>query len=197
MKQGLNQRTYGWACIGSGVLLVVGGVVFDQARFGEPDADATMVRMSQTLFVASVPGLAGGVRALVATLPSPAPRWSVLGQAIVYAGFAATTMGSLLSIARPIQPPWLNPVGSVLQSVGMLVLGSVTLRSHVFADWSRWVPLLIGAWFFAHMPAQFTFFASPSGIPSHTLMMGVWGPLWALLGALLVTRTRMVATAAQ
>lgn len=154
------------------------------------------MRVSQTLFVASVPGLADGVRALVTALPSPALRWSVIGQSIVHAGFAATTKGSVFSIARPMQPLWLNPVSSVLQSVGMLVLGSVTLRGHVFVDWSRWVPLLIGAWFFAHMPAQLAFFASPTGIPSHTLMMGVWRPLWALLGAMLIARSRTVAAAA-
>jgi hypothetical protein len=197
MERKLNQRTAGWACIGSGVLLTTAGVVFDHAYFGEPNANATMVRIPQTLFAASVPGLVGGVRAFVATLPSPAPRPSAIGQAMVYAIFAATGVGSLLSVARPKQPPWLNPLGSVLQSVGMLVLGSVTLRSNVFADWSRWVPLLIGAWFFAYMPAQFAFFAGPNGIPSHTLMRGVWGPLWALLGVMLITRTRTVAAAAQ
>ncbi len=66
MERGLNQRTFGWTCIASGAVLAAAGVVFDQARFGEPDVDTRMVRIAQTLFVASVPGLAGGVRALAA-----------------------------------------------------------------------------------------------------------------------------------
>lgn len=192
-----NQRTDGWTCIASGALLATAGVLFDQARFGEPDADARLVRVSQTLFVATVPGLFRGVRALATLHAGRGGRATQIGAMIAYAGLAATGVGSLLSVARPIKPQWLNPLGSVLQSVGMLVLGSVVLRKDVFADWSRWVPLLIGTWFFVHMPAQFAFFASPSGIPSHTLMMGVWGPLWALLGALLVMHTRMVAAEAQ
>jgi hypothetical protein len=165
MERLLNQQTYGWACIASGAVLATAGVVFDQAHFGEPDADPTLVRISQALFVASVPGLVGGVRALAALHAGREGRSIRIGRAIAYAGLAATGAGSLLSVARPTKPAWLNPLGSVLQSVGMLVLGSTTLRSSVFADWSRWVPLLIGAWFFAHLPMQFAF--SPARAAFH------------------------------
>ncbi len=162
--------------------------MFDQAHFGEPDASTALVRVSQTLFVASVPGLVAGVRALIGTFPTPMPRAAAIGQMSAYAGRASTFVGSLLSVARPSDTPWLNPLGSVLQSVGMLLVGSAILRCAALTGWRRYVPLLVGAWFFAHMPFQLAFFASPNGIPSHTLMMGVWGPLWALLGVALNTR---------
>jgi hypothetical protein len=183
-------RPSGWAAIAGGTLLAIAGPLLDIARFGELDANTTLVRAAQLLFVASAPGLLGGVRALVA-LQWAGSRVTQIGRALAYAGLAATALGSLLVVARPAEVQLLNPIGSVLQSAGMLVLGGVTLRSGALPGWSRWLPVLIGGWFFAHLPFQFAFFASPSGIPSHTFMCLVWGLLWALLGAALLQSTRV------
>jgi hypothetical protein len=180
-----HTHKFGWAAIAGGALLAVAGLLLDIARFGEPDANTTLVRAAQLLFVTSVPGLLGAVRALVA-LQWAGSRVTQIGRALAYAGLAATALGSLLVVARPAEVQLLNPIGSMLQSAGMLVLGGATLRSGALPGWSRWLPLLIGGWFFAQLPVQFTFFASPSGIPSHTFMCLVWGPLWALLGAALL-----------
>jgi hypothetical protein len=192
LSMSLEHTTHssGWAAIAGGALLAVAGPLLDIARFGEPDANTTLVRAAQLLFVASAPGLLGGVRALVALQP-PSGRATLVGKLLAYAGLAATALGSLLVVARPAEVQLLNPIGSVLLSAGMLVLGSVTLRSRALPGWSRWLPLLIGGWFFAHMPVQFAFFASPSGVPSHTFMCLVWGPLWAMLGAALLQYTRI------
>jgi hypothetical protein len=183
-------RPSGWAPIAGGALLTIAGPLLDIARFGEPDANTTLVRAAQLLFVASIPGLLGGVRALVA-LQWAGSRVTQIGRALAYAGLAASALGSLLFAIRPTEVQFLNPIGSVLLSVGMLVLGSVMLRNGTLPGGSRWLPLLIGGWFFAHLPVQFAFFASPRGVPSHTFMCLVWGPLWALLGAALLQYTRV------
>jgi hypothetical protein len=177
-------RPSGWAAIAGGALLIVAGPLLDIARFGEPDANTNMVRAAELLFVASVPALLGGVRALGALLPA-GDRTTRIGKALAYAGLAASALGSLLFAMRPTEVQLFNPLGSVLLSAGMLVLGSATLRNHTLPGRARWLPLLIGGWFFAHLPVQYAFFASPSGVPSHTFMCLVWGPLWALLGAAL------------
>jgi hypothetical protein len=186
-----SMHKYGWATIAGGALLAIAGPLLDIARFGEPDANTTLVRAAQLLFVASVPGSLGGVRALVTLQRAGGSLATQIGRALAYAGLAATALGSLLVVARPAEVQLLNPIGSVLQSAGMLVLGSVTLRNGALPGGSRWLPLLIGGWFFAQLPVQFAFFASPSGIPSHTFMCLVWGPLWALLGAALLQYTRV------
>lgn len=176
----------GWAAIAGGALLVIAGPLLDVARFGEPNADLGLVRIAQLLFVASAPCLLVAVRGLAWLLPSDARRATTLGRALAYAGIAATAAGSLLTALRPAEVQLLNPIGSILQAAGMLVLGKATLRSEILPGWKRWLPLLNGGWFIAHLPIQFAFFASPSGIPSHTFMFLVWGPLWALLGAALL-----------
>jgi hypothetical protein len=170
---------YGWATIAGGALLTIAGPLLDIARFGEPDADIALVRAAELLFAASVPGLLGGVRALAALQANAGGRSIQIGRTLAYAGLAASALGSLLFAIRPTEVQFFNPIGSVLLSIGMLVLGKVTLRSGALPGWSRWLPVLIGGWFFAHMPVQFAFFASPSGVPSHTFMCLVWGPLWA------------------
>jgi hypothetical protein len=177
----------GWAAIAGGVLLVIAGPLLDIARFGEPNADLGLVRIAQLLFVASAPCLFVAVRVLAWLQPSAERRTTTLGKALAYAGIAATAAGSLLTVLSPAEVQLLNPIGSILQAAGMLVLGKATLRRNVLPGWKRFLPLLNGAWFIAHLPIQFAFFASPSGIPSHTLMFLVWGPLWALMGAALLT----------
>jgi hypothetical protein len=81
----------------------------------------------------------------------------------------------------------LNPIGSVLVSAGVLVLGISALRHRVWGGWAGIVPVLVGAWFIVHVPFQLAFFASPTGVPSHTFMSLVWGPLWALLGGIVIS----------
>ena len=176
----------GWAAIAGGALLVIAGPLLDIARFGEANADLGLVRIAQLLFVASAPCLFVAVRGLAWLLPSDARRATALGKALAYTGIAATAIGSLLTVLHPAEVQLLNPIGSILQAAGMLVLGKATMRSNIFRGWKRLLPLLNGGWFIAHLPIQFAFFASPSGIPSHTFMFLVWGPLWALLGAALL-----------
>jgi hypothetical protein len=179
----------GWATIAGGALLAVAGPLLDISGFGEPSPNTTLVQVAQLLFVASIPGLAAGVRALVVLQPA-GDRAVFLGKLLAYAGLAATALGSLLTVARPTEVQLLNPLGSVLQSAGMLAIGSAAIRSGALPGAIRWLPLLIGGWFLTQLPFQFAFFASPSGIPSHTFMCLVWGPLWALLGAALLQHDR-------
>ena len=185
------KNTSGWAAIAGGALLTIAGPLLDIARFGEPDANIALVRAAELLFVASIPGLFGGVRALVALQRASGSRATQIGRALAYTGLATSALGSLLFAMRPTTVQLFNPIGSVLLSAGMLVLGSATLRNHLLPGRGRWLPLLIGGWFLAHLPIQFAFFASPSGVPSHTFMCLVWGPLWVLLGAALLQHNRI------
>jgi hypothetical protein len=181
-----RMRRLGQATFVGGALFATAGPLLDMGRFAEADANPALVRVAQLFVLASAPALAGGVGALVALLRTQAPRAARAGAALAYAGFAATVAGSALSVVRPTEVQLLNPIGSVLVSAGMLVLGISALRRQVFTGWARIVPVLIGAWFFVHIPFQLAFFARPSGVPSHTFMCLVWGPLWALLGGTVI-----------
>src|SRR5215218_1488779 len=123
-------HTFGWAAVAGGALLTIAGPLLDIARFGEPDANIALVRIAELLFVASVPGLLGGVRALEALQAAEGARATQIGRALAYAGLPTSALGSLLFAIRPTEVQLLNPIGSVVQSAGMLVLGSVTLRNH-------------------------------------------------------------------
>lgn len=75
-----------------------------------------------------------------------------------------------------------TPAGGLISSLGMIVLGIAAMRSGVFTDWRRFVPLLVGVWFFVQIPLQIAFFISAQGSPSYALLLGVFGLLWALVG---------------
>src|SRR5215213_6090758 len=100
---------FGWAAIAGGVLLTIAGPLLDSARFGEPDANIALVRAAELLFVASVPGLLGGVRALVALQPAGGCA-TPIGKALAYAGLAASALGSLLFAVRPTEVQLFNPI---------------------------------------------------------------------------------------
>ena len=68
-------------------------------------------------------------------------------------------------------------------------MGIATLRAGIVAGWQRFVPVLLGLWFFVQLPLQVIFFISTSGLPSYTLLLGIWGILWAVFGCVVLWRS--------
>ena len=79
-----------------------------------------------------------------------------------------------------------TPSGSLLLTAGMLMLGGAVLSAGVWRGWQRFTPLLVGLYFPFQLPLQIIFFLGQGKGPN-ALLLGVWGVLWALLGAALWT----------
>ena len=77
-----------------------------------------------------------------------------------------------------------TPGGSLLLTVGMLMLGGAVLAAGVWRGWLRFIPLLVGLYFPVQLPLQIIFFLGQGKGPN-PFLLGVWGILWALLGAVL------------
>lgn len=79
-----------------------------------------------------------------------------------------------------------TPMGSLLLTVGMLILGGAVLGAGVWRGWHKFIPLLVGLYFPFQLPLQIIFFLGQGKGPN-ALLLGVWGVLWALLGVVLWT----------
>jgi hypothetical protein len=69
-------------------------------------------------------------------------------------------------------------VGTLLTAVGLIMAGTSTLRSRVWAGWRRCTPLVLGAWMVAMMPLQLT--------PALPLAVGIYALLVMALGLAMV-----------
>lgn len=69
-------------------------------------------------------------------------------------------------------------VGTLLTAVGLIMAGTATLRSGVWAGWRRFTPLLLGIWMIAMMPLQFT--------PALPLAVGIYSIAVMALGLALI-----------
>ena len=47
-------------------------------------------------------------------------------------------------------------IGTLLTAIGLILAGTVTVRSGVWSAWRRYAPLVLGGWMLAMMPLQFT-----------------------------------------
>lgn len=69
------------------------------------------------------------------------------------------------------------PLGAFLNGTGMVLVGIACLRSRIWVNWKRYVPLFAGLFPFLFMfPIRFLTGARPAAI------IGLWGFPWILLG---------------
>jgi len=175
-------RLLGSICIVGGVLVTVSGVLLDSQTAGAASADTTAARLANGLFAIAVLGLVGGLlglRGLRVGGPGWLPRTAFV---VTLLGLLLWIIGGLyLTMDASVDQPF-TPAGGLISSLGMIVLGIAAMRSGVLTDWRRFVPLLVGVWFFVQIPLQIAFFISAQGSPSYALLLGVFGLLWALVG---------------
>jgi hypothetical protein len=135
-----------------------------------------------------VPGLAVGVLALAGIVGTNRSRLARVGRTLALVGLGLWFAAGLYLIANPGALTLISPLGSVLLALGMLALGVHTIRSRALPGIGRYIPFLVGLWFFVQFPIQFVFFIQPYGHPWYTLLVSVWGVLWAALGVAIRAR---------
>jgi hypothetical protein len=186
--QGSNRiRLLGMACIVCGLIVSISGLLLDSQAAGAITADTVTARFANGLFGVAVLGLIAGVLGL-RTLHLGGSGWfPQVATVLVLIGLILWTIGGLYLTRDASADQLLTPAGGLISAVGMIMYGIAVLRAGILRDWRRYVPLLVGIWFFAQLPIQIIFFIGAAGSPSYTVLLGVFGVLWALLGYVVVT----------
>ncbi|HEU5487061.1 MAG TPA: hypothetical protein VFU98_19315 [Microlunatus sp.] len=85
-------------------------------------------------------------------------RLAVAGALLFVVGHALSLAGYDAAIDDPIAVVVLVcfGIGTLLSATGLVMAGTVTLRSGVWSSWRRYTPLALGVWMLAMMPLQFT-----------------------------------------
>ena len=79
------------------------------------------------------------------------------------------------------------PVGAFLNGTGMVLVGIACIRSRIWIDWKRYLPLFAGSFPFLFMfPIRFLTGARPAAI------IGLWGFAWILLGVACLLRSNEI-----
>jgi hypothetical protein len=85
--------------------------------------------------------------------------------------------GAIAYILGTWMPLPFAPMGAFLSGLGMIIVGIIGLKTRIWMDWKRYVPLLVGCFPFIFMfPLVILTGARPAS------MIGLWGFPWILLG---------------
>jgi len=101
---------------------------------------------------------------------------------ITLLGLLLWTIGGLYLTTDASADQPFTPAGGIVSSLGMIVYGIAAIRAGAAGKLRRFVPVLVGVWFFLQLPLQIAFFFPVGGSPSFLLLLGVLGALWALTG---------------
>jgi hypothetical protein len=109
----------------------------------------------------------------------------------VLLGLCSYVVGSLYIYNFPVQAlkQLFTPGGSVLLTLGMLLLGCVALSSRVLRGWRAAAPLLTAFYFPLQFPLQAALFLGRGRGPNPVLL-GAWGIFWLLLGYAIRSQAR-------
>ncbi|WP_448613114.1 hypothetical protein [Modestobacter sp. URMC 112] len=163
----------GVACVLGAVVLTLGGVATQVAAAGTSVSDqvwhypwksGTFVAIT-VLFALAQGLLVVGVGGLRRSGAAGSGRTARTGLALAVTGTAVIVVGHLVSI--PVREQAVDDagavaaglaflLGTVLSAVGFLLAGAATLRTTVWRDAWRFVPLAIGIWLVAMLGLQFT-----------------------------------------
>ncbi len=182
MQNSDRNRSLGLICMVCGLLVGVSGFLLDAQAAGSVTADTTTARFANGLFGVAVLGLMGGVLGLRSLrvggsgwLPQTATVVALVGLLLwVIGGLYLTTDASADQVS--------TPAGALISSIGMVMLGIAVIWAKVLNDRRKFVPLLVGGWFFVQLPLQAIFFIGVQGSPSYKMLLRVFGVLWALVG---------------
>jgi hypothetical protein len=168
-------RLLGWICVVCSVLVAITGFLLDSQVTGAVEADTAIARFANGLFGVAVLGLwslrvgGSGWLPTIATL-------------VTLIGLLLWMIGGLYLTTNASADQAFTPAGGLFSSIGMVAFGVAVLRAGYLNDWRRFVPFLVGVWFFVQLPLQIIFFIGVRGFPSYTMLLGVFGVLWALVG---------------
>ena len=176
-----------WACVTSGGVLALSSHLAVLTSGGM--LDATAVHLVNVIAGTCAAGLAGGIYGLNAMHEHRLGRAGTIGSLLVYIGLTAWNAGGLNLTLRPSVPHLLVLLGTAVQAIGMLILGSSVLRKQVMSGWKRYIPLLNGAWFCTQLILQLPLLISRGWHPFFTLLLSLWGALWMLLGLVVLKQT--------
>ena len=176
-----------WACVTSGGVLALSSHLADLTSHGRPDD--TAARLVNVIAATCAAGLAGGIYGLNAIHQHRLGRAGAFGTSLTYIGLMVWIVGGLNLILLSPVPFLLILLGTAVQAIGMLILGTSILRKGVMSGWKRYVPLLNGAWFFTQFILQLPLLIGQGWHPFFTLLFSLWGILWMLVGFVVLKQT--------
>ncbi len=190
-------RVAGQVCLISGVLLSLMGPLNDAYIVDGRFIDTPALRLANVVFALIPLALAWAVLTFQ-QLGFAGSGWlPKVGAGLALVGLASWLAGGVVLSINPTADELFTPLGGVTQAIGYILLGIATLRAGKLSGWRRILPLVLGLWFFIQLPLQFPRIVA-GGLPSYTLLLGVWGILWAVFGYVLMTESRQyVATPVQ
>jgi len=182
MRTSNRIRLLGWICVVCGALVAIAGFLLDSQVTGAVQADTAIARFANGLFGVAVLGLMGGVLGLWSLRAGGSGWLPQTATVVALVGLLLWTIGGLYLTTNASADQVFTPAGGLISSIGMIMLGIAVIRARVLNDWRKFVPLLVGGWFFVQLPLQVIFFIGVQGSPSYTILLGVFGVLWALVG---------------
>ncbi len=181
------------------MLVAVSGLVLELQAVdgaGSTTADTVAARFANGLFGVAVLGLMCGVLGLHLLRVGGSGWLPRTGTVITLLGLLLWTIGGLYLTTDASADQPFTPAGGIVSSLGMIVYGIAAIRAGAAGKLRRFVPVLVGVWFFLQLPLQIAFFFPVGGSPSFLLLLGVLGALWALTGYLVRSEARARVVAA-
>jgi hypothetical protein len=181
MKPSNSLRRLGYACLVCGLLLFTNGVLAELSEGGRTSNYAMNL-------VANLAGNIGAFGFLLAflglqSIKAAGSGWlPKLSGGLILISMMFGLGGSFYTQVYPNSVQYLTPLGSALVTLGWLAYGIGVLRTRVLQRWQRFVPLMLGLFFFLQLPLQILFFISVRGRPNYLIVVGGYGVLIALLG---------------
>jgi hypothetical protein len=179
----------------AGLMSMAGGLLFTfyfiginplLRLFDSPFEPSAVAALKMVIFCIASLCLAGGsigILALGVTGTSWKRALSFAGTALSLLGLTLYIVGSLYIYTFPERAvrQFFTPGGSILLTLGALLLATAVLAAKRWRGWRAITPLLAGLYFPAHFPIQAVFFLSRGKGPLPALL-GAWGIFWFLLG---------------
>ena len=150
--------------------------------FGPETVSATKMLVSCLASLCMAGGLVG-----LLTLGAAGTGWrkmlAITGTVIALLGLTSYIVGSLYIYSFPEKAfrQFFTPGGSILLTLGLLLLAAAVLTAGRWRGWRAFMPLLTALYFPLQFPIQAVFFLGAGKGPSPVLL-GVWGIFWLLLG---------------
>ncbi len=132
--------------------------------------------------------LMGGPIGIVAYRLVPSGGRAMAGAGLTLPGNLSQIAGMLcyLLLPRSASGQVLTPLGGILITLGMLVLGMATLSGKRLPGWRAWTPLLVGLSFLVQLVVIQVPFFLRRGLPLFAPLLDLWGLFWVLLGLVMV-----------
>ncbi len=132
--------------------------------------------------------LMGGPIGIIAYRFVPPKGTAIAGAGLTLLGNLSQIGGMIcyLLLPRSAGGQVLTPLGGILITLGMLVLGMTTLRGKRLPGWQSWTPLLVGLYFLVQLVAIQVPLFLRRGHPLFAPLLDLWGLFWVLLGLVIV-----------